>query len=259
MKKKKKVLIPRSELRARLARRSAGRKSLFNGEREGTWRLEKLPAQLLRTTNEHFFEKTIAAILAVIFLGLFSLVDYPLANRLTEAVHRLTIHQVSPGELVEQIQPVMQSVRDFSWRRHELPPRQEPPVAGDEEMGAPVNGVLISPYGPRQSAGGEGNEMHYGIDVSAGAGDPVYAVLAGVVSLVQDHPLYGLTVYIKHGDDLVTIYGRCQRPLVAAGDRVKKGQQIAEVAAGPQGSHLHFEVWQAGKPVDPQEYISVGR
>lgn len=258
MKKKKKAPLLRSSLREKLSKRG-GKDPFFSQERERGWSLERMPLQLLRTTNEHFFEKSVAAILVVIFLGLFSLVDVPVTNRLVGAIHRLTVYQVSPGELVEQIQPVMQTVRDFNWRRQESPPRLEPPAGGEEEMGAPVSGVLISPYGLRPGSSGEGNEMHYGIDVKAEAGSPVYAAFSGDVSLVQEHPLYGMTIYIKHPKDMVTVYGRCDRPLVTVGDRVSKGQQIAVVAAGPEDSHLHFEVWQSGEPVDPQEFMGESR
>lgn len=257
MKKKKKGLEPRSAFREKPGRRRTGRGDLFGEEREGGWPLGKLPAQLLHTTNEHIFEKSVAAILVVIFLGLFSLVDLPLTNRLIEAIHRITVYQVRPAELVEQIQPVIQSVRNLSWRREEAPSEQELPANG-EKMGAPVSGVLVRSFGPGRSETGEGSEMQYGIVVAAEAGSPVYAALSGVVSLIRELPPYGLTIYIEHAGDIVTIYGRSDKPMVAVGEHVSKGQQIAVVAGGPQDSHLHFEVWQAGVPVDPQQFIGEG-
>jgi murein DD-endopeptidase MepM/ murein hydrolase activator NlpD len=252
LKKKKKFQIPRSRLRERVGKRGSARDMRGQGEEEKLW--QSFPAQLLRHTNEHFFQKSVAAMLVVILLGLFSLLNFQLTDRVTNAVHYLTVHQTSPTELVEQIQPVFQSARDFSWRRQEKPPAGGPDDA-EEVMGAPVSGILVSPYGTRPGAA-EDTEMHYGIDVSADAGSPVYAVLSGTVSMVQEHPLYGTTVYIKHGETLVTVYGRCASPSVKAGDHVRLGQQIAVVAQAVTGtSHLHFEVWKEGQPVDPQEFM----
>ncbi len=191
--------------------------------------------------------------LVVILLGLFSLLNYPLTNRMVDVVHNLTVHQVSPGELADQIQPVFQSVRDFSWRRQEKEP-EGGTYDPEEIMGAPVSGTLVSPYGIRQT--GDDTEMHYGIDVAVDEGSPVYAALSGVVSLIQEHPLYGLTIYLQHNETLVTVYGRCASPIVQEGTRISRGQQIAVVASADTGeSHLHFEVWKEGQPLDPQEIM----
>lgn len=259
MKRKRKWQMPKTNLRERL--REIRREESFWTETEpGCRRVrwDSIYLQLLRPANEYLFQKTVAATLVVIFFGLFSLLNFPLTNRMIDAVHYLTVHQTSPGEILEQARPVFQAVRDLNWR---LPGEKQdsaipaPPIK-EEVMAAPVSGVLVSPYGTRLDASGERVEMHYGIDVAADAGTPVFAALTGTVSLIQDHPIYGLTIYLEHGEELVTIYGRCAEPLVKVGDRVNRGQQLAVVAAGQAGQqHLHFEVWKEGKPVDPQEML----
>ncbi len=253
LKKKRKWQVPHSKLRDRISKRGGTRDTSWGQAEDGSLRWQNFPGLLLRQVNEHFFQKSVAAMLVVILLGLFSLLNYPLTNRMVDAVHNLTVHQINPGELADQIQPVFQSVRDFDWRRQEKKPEgntYEP----EEIMGAPASGTLISPYGTRQA--GDGTEMHYGIDVAAEEGSPVYAALSGVVSLIQEHPLYGLTIYLQHDETLVTVYGRCSSPIVEEGTRVGRGQQIAVVATGETGeSHLHFEVWKEGQPLDPQEFM----
>jgi murein DD-endopeptidase MepM/ murein hydrolase activator NlpD len=255
LKKKRNWQVPRSSLRDRINKRRGARDSLWGHGEKDEWFPAKFPGQLLHQTNEYFFQKSVAAMLVVILLGLFSLLNFPLTNRLVSAVHYLTVYQMNPGELAGQIQPVIQSVRDINWRRQESPPGKVPDDV-EEIMGAPVSGILVSPYGTRQGAAGSDTEMHYGIDVEADGGAPVYAALSGVVSLIQEHPLYGLTIYIKHGEDLVTVYGRCASPKVGEGRNVVRGQQIAVVASsGPGANHLHFEVWKEGEPVDPLEFM----
>jgi len=219
--------------------------------RQGWW--ENVPKHLLRPLHEHFFEKTVAATLAVIFFGLFSLLDFPMTNRINDTARYLTSHQTSAVEVLEQARPVMTSIRNFDWRRQ---PEVAQDVPAEESMAAPVSGVLLSPYGTRLDASGERLEMNYGIDVATDAGAPVYAALSGTVMLVQEHPHHGLTVYLEHGEEMRTIYSRLANPQVVAGDSVRQGEQLAVVAAHHSGqAFLHFEVWKEGRPVNPQEFL----
>ncbi len=262
--KKKKRRSPQTSLRDRLSRRSQQRDSAYFDTdpdcRQTSW--AALPMTLTRPMREHMFQKTVAAILVVIFLGLFSLYNHSLTNRLVDAVHYLTVHQMSPAELVEQAKPVIQTVRDFNWRRFQNGakpnPNPDPGSADTEAMYVPVSGVLASPYGARLDSTGERMEMHYGIDVTADPGSPVFAAYSGTVSLIKEHDHYGLTIYLDHSKlNLVTIYGRVSDVLVAAGDQVARGQQIASVATASGGeSHLHFEVWKDRQPVDPEVFLN---
>lgn len=262
MKKKKKWKAPQSTLRERLEQRAERRRdSQFFTEpdpecRQIRW--ENLPVTMLQPFREHLFQKTVAAILVVICLGIFSFLNMPLTNRLTDAVHYLTVHHVQPAELVEAARPVMQSVRELNWRRSPVVPDSgQPQTAPEETMAAPVNGILRSPYGPRMAADTGQMEMHYGIDVTAEAGSSVYAAFSGNVTMIKEHPEYGLTIYLEHPNNMVTIYGRVANPAVAAGERISRGQEIAVVAARDAGeSHIHFEVWKDREPVDPEGYLS---
>jgi hypothetical protein len=259
MARKKKWKSPQTSLRDRLEQRAARREkaSCADVRPEGPQiRWENLPATLFKPMREHMFEKTVAAIVVVICLGLFSLFNLPLTNRLVDGIHYLTVHQTHPSEWVEAARPVMQNVRDFNWRRGEqVKPPPPDPTNGEQAMAAPVNGVLSSPYGPRTDQSGQ-TEMHYGIDVLTEADAPVYAAFAGTVSLIKEHPVYGLTIYLEHPDRMVTIYGRVAGVQVAAGDRVARGQKLAAVAAAADGaSHLHFEVWKDSLPVNPEDYL----
>ena len=261
MKDRKKWQAPQSKLRERLAQ-AQNREQSYSGDYSQDYRqnhFESIPAALLKQLRENMFQKTVAAIIVVICLGLFSILNQPLTNRVVDTVHHFTVYQMNPADLVEKAKPVMQSIRDFSWFKGTT---QTPPVTTPttntppEEMSAPVNGTLASPYGMRTASDGKTTEMHYGIDVTATAGSPVYAAFAGTVTLVKEHELLGTTVYIQHADDAVTIYGRVSDVKVAAGAKVTKGQEIAKVTAVTTGdSHLHFEVWQEKQPIDPETLL----
>jgi murein DD-endopeptidase MepM/ murein hydrolase activator NlpD len=98
---------------------------------------------------------------------------------------------------------------------------------------------------------------HEGIDVSAPMGAPIQSPGAGVVTSTGWETGYGNTVEIDHGFGITTKFAHCSKVLVHAGERVKRGDVIAEVgntglATGP---HLHYEVHVHGQPVDPLRYV----
>lgn len=251
---RKKEPMPRSALREKLQR--LGReKELMHDSSPDCRRLqwETLPGQWLRPLHEHMFEKTVAATLAVIFFGLFSLLDFPLANRITDTARYLTVHQTDPRELLEQAQPVVKAFREFELQRR---PHMVSDAPTTETMAAPVSGILHRPFGTVLDASGAKPETSYGIDVAAAAGTPVYAALSGTATLLRERPVYGLTVYLTHPGGFKTIYGRLDRAEIAAGDGVRQGQRLAVVAQQRAGQEtMHFQIWKDGRPVNPEGFV----
>jgi murein DD-endopeptidase MepM/ murein hydrolase activator NlpD len=90
--------------------------------------------------------------------------------------------------------------------------------------------------------------MHYGVDIAAPIGTPIYSPLAGRVLRAGPASGFGLAVYIQHDDGSVTVYGHINDYFVTAGQRVSAGTVIAEVGNEGQstGPHLHFEVHADG-------------
>lgn len=102
---------------------------------------------------------------------------------------------------------------------------------------------------------------HVGVDIACNEGDPVRASLAGTVEMVQEDPLLGYMVTLAHDNDTRTVYGSLQDiGLPAIGDKVERGDTIGLVgntAKGEieEGTHLHFEVYQGGVPIDPSVFF----
>ena len=123
---------------------------------------------------------------------------------------------------------------------------------------APVAGSYItSSFGVRADPFGGGREFHKGIDFEARTGDPVLAVANGVVTYAGVRSGYGNVVEVDHGNGLVTRYAHNSRLVVQVGDLVRRGQLIARAGSTGRstGAHVHFEVWQNGRVVNPRPYL----
>ncbi len=99
--------------------------------------------------------------------------------------------------------------------------------------------------------------FHEGLDFTAAVGTPIYAAAGGIVSTAEQTPDYGKIVKIDHGSGLETRYAHASKIFVRAGERVEKGQKIAEVGSTGRstGPHLHYEIRLAGNPLDPRKYL----
>jgi murein DD-endopeptidase MepM/ murein hydrolase activator NlpD len=101
---------------------------------------------------------------------------------------------------------------------------------------------------------------HEGIDVAAPMGTPIIAPAAGVVRRVARERGYGLIVEIDHGNGIMTRFAHTSRVLVRQGDRVTRGDHVANVGnSGLSTSpHLHYEIHVNGRVVDPLTYVLPG-
>jgi lipoprotein NlpD len=102
-------------------------------------------------------------------------------------------------------------------------------------------------------------EQHLGVDIAASPNQSVVSVLDGTVLMATYTSEMGYTICIVHPGELISVYKHCESLLKKSGDRVKQGDVVALVGRGTdhslQGSHLHFELWYQGQPLDPEKYI----
>jgi murein DD-endopeptidase MepM/ murein hydrolase activator NlpD len=112
---------------------------------------------------------------------------------------------------------------------------------------------VSSHFGPR------GRRHHDGIDIPAPRGTSVVAADTGVV-IYSDNGIrgYGNMIVLAHGDDIFTVYAHNRNNKVAKGDKVDRGQEIAEVGntGRSTGPHLHFEIRVKNKVKNPARYLS---
>lgn len=127
----------------------------------------------------------------------------------------------------------------------------------DLEFIEPVHGERGSAFGLRRFFNGEARAPHAGLDIVVPRGTPVKASGAGRVLAVGDFFFNGKTIFVDHGNGLITMYCHLDRIEVHRGDAVKKGQEIAlsGKTGRATGPHLHWSVVLNGAMVDPSLFL----
>ena len=102
-----------------------------------------------------------------------------------------------------------------------------------------------------------GDPTRNGIDIVGQEGQPVRASAAGEVVYSGNGLIgYGELIIIKHDERMLSAYAHNRRRLVAEGERISQGQQLAELGRNDRNEQvLHFEIRRDGKPVNPLDYL----
>lgn len=124
--------------------------------------------------------------------------------------------------------------------------------------GRPIlSGWMSSPFGVRTDPFTGRQARHHGVDFAGVMGSDIIAVASGVVTWAGQRYGYGNLVEINHGNGYVTRYAHNKAIVVQVGDTVKKGQVVSKMGSSGRstGPHVHFEVLQNGRVVNPITYI----
>lgn len=121
----------------------------------------------------------------------------------------------------------------------------------------PSSGIISGVYGSQRILNGQPRRPHYGVDIAAPKGTPVYAPADGKVTLADRMVLSGNTLMIDHGYGLRSTFMHLNRMLVKPGQWVKRGQKVAEVGATGRatGPHLHWGMSWFNVRLDPALFV----
>lgn len=135
--------------------------------------------------------------------------------------------------------------------------RRFSPGEPDTRFSAPADGRLSSRFGLRRIFNGLPRNPHNGLDFAAPSGAPVRAPAAGTVVDAGDYFFNGQTVFVDHGQGLVSAYMHLSRIDVKTGQVVARGERLGAVGATGRstGPHLHWTVILNGTPVDPALFL----
>jgi len=115
---------------------------------------------------------------------------------------------------------------------------------------SPVRGMVTNSFNPLSN--------HFGTDIVAGPNEVVKATLDGTVTMASWTLETGHVLQIQHDNNLISVYKHNAELLKKVGMRVKAGDAIAIIGNSGElttGPHLHFEIWQNGVPLNPEDFI----
>ena len=124
----------------------------------------------------------------------------------------------------------------------------------------PINyTAFTSPFGYRIHPIYGTKKFHYGVDLAAPTGTPIYATRSGTVDTASYNGSAGYYVQINHGDGFRSIYMHMTHYVVSSGQHVSQGQVIGYCGStgGSTGPHLHFGISYNGSYVNPANYIRI--
>lgn len=119
----------------------------------------------------------------------------------------------------------------------------------------PAEGRISGVYGSQRILNGEPRAPHWGLDIAAPTGTPVYAPVNGVVVLAHpDMLMSGGTLIVDHGHGVFSNFLHLHHIYVNVGDYIQQGDKIAEIGATGRatGPHLDWRMNWGSMRVDPQ-------
>ena len=124
-----------------------------------------------------------------------------------------------------------------------------------------VSHRFTSGFGTRRDPVTGGRRAHNGIDLAGPRGTPVVSTAEGVVSFAGRQSGYGNLIKIRHAFGYETMYAHLNKIHVKVGERIARGDHIGDMGntGRSTGVHLHYEVRQSGKPVNPMTFIKAAR
>jgi murein DD-endopeptidase MepM/ murein hydrolase activator NlpD len=165
-----------------------------------------------------------------------------LAQQLRTDIERLESEATSQEESLSELEKLLQNKKEMLVHTPSI---------------WPVHGWVTSGFGFRTNPFTGLTQMHEGLDISNRIGTPVIATADGIVSDTGRDSSHGNVVVISHRFGINSRYFHLNKVFVRAGQKVKRGDKVAEVGTTGMstGPHLHYEVRVNGIPVNPVRYI----
>ncbi|GAA5540669.1 MULTISPECIES: M23 family metallopeptidase [Brucella/Ochrobactrum group] len=126
----------------------------------------------------------------------------------------------------------------------------------------PAPGMPVtSLFGYRSDPFFGSSAFHSGIDFRAAYGQTIRATAAGMVMKAGRFGGYGNMVEIDHGNGFATRFAHLSQVLVRDGQKITRGTVIGQAGSTGRstGSHLHYEVRENGRPVNPVNFLKAGK
>lgn len=211
------------------------------------------------------FENQLIICLLLVGLGmLFKAINVQITNKVTQETRYILNYNTNYENTKKGLQLVMSKipalkddvVKVFSNKGEDAKDVVTQNVKS--KLIKPINGNIVSEFGTKVDPQSGKEIKNDGIDISVTSDEPVEAVLDGDVMIADDsNPDLGKVVVIRHEGDVRSVYAHLSEIDVNVGDKVLQRQIIGRIGSEKsKNTTLHFEIWENGKPVDPQSKIN---
>lgn len=129
--------------------------------------------------------------------------------------------------------------------------REDPGGLQELFLFSPIDGIISQKYDAKNG--------HYGVDVVSKKNEPVKCVADGTVILASWTQDSGYVIAVQHRGNLISVYKHNDELLEKVGNFVSAGEIISisgNTGELTDGTHLHFELWYNGNPVNPEEFVT---
>jgi len=125
------------------------------------------------------------------------------------------------------------------------------------EFNKPVEGIYSSAFGLKRFFNKQARRPHSGLDIAASLGTPIRTPANGTVIETGDYFFNGKTIFIDHGQGLISMYCHLNRINVKTGQQLSQGEIMGEIGKTGRvtGSHLHWSVSLNRNMVDPSLFL----
>lgn len=125
------------------------------------------------------------------------------------------------------------------------------------DLSWPVDGPLSSPFGLRRFFNDQPRNPHSGIDIAAPEGTDIVMPSDGVIIDTGDYYFNGKTVFVDHGQGMISMFNHMSKIIVKTGDKLKRGDKIGEIGQTGRvtGPHLHWSLSLNEARVDPMLFL----
>ena len=219
--------------------------------------------------NRNFKNYLPALILCAAAVSVAGYAFFRSADQMQEVSVQETYEDVLVGTIVTEDVPVIatqpQTTTDAPAATETVPPTTEKKTLKTMSPveGAPIFGYSMEALSYNQTT--RDWRVHNGIDLAAEDGAPVMAAADGEVYTVYEDDTMGHTVVIRHNDGYTTCYSSLSDQIsVKPGDQVTMGHTIgyaadSAIVESTLGSHVHFSVTHYDEPMDPEEFLNLGK
>ena len=123
----------------------------------------------------------------------------------------------------------------------------------------PNKGIISGVFGSQRILNGKPRRPHYGVDIAAKNGSPVLSPTDSIVRMAENNLYFtGGTIMLDHGHGVISVYSHLSKIKVNVGDKILKGQKIAEVGSTGRstGPHLDWRINWFNQRLDPALLIN---